>query len=155
MIVTKSNFLYALTLVMLYYQKNRTGNHNLLGTCKVRKKLCSIHCNHVESCKFPTGVHVFLKIFNLKTKKKLNSSRADFRFCGKCEMFEIATALSITHVSMCHTHLWSFPVLYSMSISEFPIPSSKNRFARAALFSPFLSHTTKCDHGTVGRETSE
>ena len=85
----------------------------------------------------------------------INSSRADFRFCGKCKMFEIATVLSITHVSMCHTNLWSFPVLYSMPISEFPIPSSKNRFALTALFSPFLSHTTMCDHGTVGRETSE
>ena len=52
-------------------------------------------------------------------------------------MFEIATVLSITHVSMCHTNLWSFPVLYSMPISEFPIPSSKNRFALIALFSPF------------------
>ena len=73
-------------------------------------------------------------------------------------MFEIATVLSITHVSMCHTNLWSFPVLYSMPISEFPIPSSKNRFALAALFSPFLSHLsqmTMCDHGTVWRETSE
>ena len=68
-------------------------------------------------------------------------------------MFEIAMVLSITHVSMCHTNLWSFPVLYSMPISEFPIPSSKNRFALAALFSLFLSHTTMCDHCTVGRET--
>ena len=67
-------------------------------------------------------------------------------------MFEIATVLLISHVSMCHTNLSSFPVLYSMPISEFPIPSSKNRFALAALFSPFLSHTTMCDHGTVGRE---
>ena len=70
-------------------------------------------------------------------------------------MFEIAMVLSITHVSMCHTNLWSFPVLYSMPISEFPIPISKNRFALTALFSPFLSHTTMCDHGTIGRETSE
>ena len=38
---------------------------------------------------------------------------------------------------MYHTNLWSFPVPYSMPISEFPIPSSKNRFALAALFSPF------------------
>ena len=57
-------------------------------------------------------------------------------------MFEIATVLSISHVSMCHTNLWSFPVLYLMPISEFPIPSSKNRFALTALFSPFLSHMT-------------
>ena len=73
-------------------------------------------------------------------------------------MFEIATVLSITHVSMCHTNLWSFPVLYSMPISEFPILSSENRFALAALFSPFLScllQTTMCDHGTDWRETSE
>ena len=35
---------------------------------------------------------------------------------------EIATVLLISHVSMCHTNLWSFPVLYSMPISEFPIP---------------------------------
>ena len=70
-------------------------------------------------------------------------------------MFEIATVLSITHVSMCHTNLWSFPVLYSMPISEFPIPSSKNRFVLAALFSPFLSHTTMCDHGTVGKLQNE
>ena len=66
-------------------------------------------------------------------------------------MFEIATVLSITHVSMCHTNLWSFPVLYSMPISEFPIPISKNRFALTALFLPFLSHTTMCDHGTIGK----
>ena len=85
----------------------------------------------------------------------INSSRADFRFCGKCKMFEIATVLSIIHVSMCHTNLWSFPVLYSMPISEFPIPSSKNQFALTALFSPFLLHMTMCNHGTVGRETSE
>ena len=85
----------------------------------------------------------------------INSSRADFRFCGKCKMFEIATVLSITHVSMCHTNLWSFPILYSMPISKFPILSSKNRFTLTALFSPFLLHTTMCDHGTVGRETSE
>ena len=52
-------------------------------------------------------------------------------------MFEIAAVLLITHVSMCHTILWSFPVPYSMLISKFPIPSSKNRFALAALFSPF------------------
>ena len=52
----------------------------------------------------------------------INSSHADFRFCGKYKMFEIATVLLITHVSMCHTNLWSFPVLYSMPISEFPIP---------------------------------
>ena len=68
-------------------------------------------------------------------------------------MFEIATVLSITHVSMCHTNLWSFPVLYSMPISEFPIPISKNRFALTALFLPFLSHTTMCNHGMIGRET--
>ena len=73
----------------------------------------------------------------------LNSSRADFRFCGKCKMFEIAMVLSITHVLMFHTNLWSFPVLYSMPISEFPIPSSKNRFALTALFSPFLSHLSQ------------
>ena len=91
----------------------------------------------------------------ISVKIPFNSSRAHFRFCGKCKMFEIATVLSITHVSMCHTNLWSFPVLYSMPISEFPISSSKNRFALAALFSPFLSHTTMCDHGTVWRETSE
>ena len=87
----------------------------------------------------------------------INYSRADFRFCGKCKIFEIATVLSITHVSMCHTNLWSFPVLYSMPISEFPIPSSKNRFT-LYLFSPFLSRllqTTMCNHGMVWRETSE
>ena len=67
----------------------------------------------------------------------INSSRANFRFCGKCKIFEIAAVLSITHVSMCHTNLWSFLVPYSMPISEFPIPSSKNRFALAALFSSF------------------
>ena len=73
-------------------------------------------------------------------------------------MSEIATVLLITHVSMCHTNLWSFPFLYSMPISEFPIRSSKNRFTLAALFSPFLlclSQKTMCDHGTVWRETSE
>ena len=52
-------------------------------------------------------------------------------------MFEIAMALSITHVSMCHTILRSFPVPYSMLISEFSLPNSKNRFAVAALFSLF------------------
>ena len=68
-------------------------------------------------------------------------------------MFEIAMVLLITHVSMCHTNLWSFLVLYLMPISEFSIP--KNRFALTALFSPFLSHTTMCDHGMIGRQTSE
>ena len=83
---------------------------------------------------------------------QINSSRADFRFCRKCKMFEIATVLSITHVSMCHTNLWSFPVLYSMPISEFPIPSSKNRFALAALFSPFLSHTISAIMARLGEK---
>ena len=46
-------------------------------------------------------------------------------------------ALSITHVSMCHTILRSFPVPYSMLISEFSLPNSKNRFVVAALFSLF------------------
>ena len=47
---------------------------------------------------------------------------------------------------MCHTNLWSFPVPYSMPISKFLIPSSKNRFALAALFSPFyrIYHRWPC-----------
>ena len=100
-------------------------------------------------------MNVMVWLLNINKLLDINSSRADFRFCGKSKMFEIATVLSITHVSMCHTNLRSFPVLYLMPISEFPIPISKNRFALTALFSPFLSHTTMCDHGMIGRETSE
>ena len=53
-------------------------------------------------------------------------------------MFEIATVLLITHVSMCHTNLWSFPVLYSMPISVFTIPSSKIRFEIEPVIRDFI-----------------
>ena len=40
----------------------------------------------------------------------------------------------ITHVSLCCTILWSFPVLYSVPISKFSFPNSINRFAAVAIF---------------------
>ena len=70
-------------------------------------------------------------------------------------MFEIAMALLITHVSLCHMILQSLPVPYSVPISEFSFSNSKNRFVVAALFFTMIAHMTMCHHGKVWRETSE
>ena len=66
----------------------------------------------------------------------INSSRADFRFFGKSNMFQIATTSLITRVSLCQPDLVVISISYSMPISDFSVPISINRFALAAIFYP-------------------
>ena len=70
------------------------------------------------------------------SKLTLNSSRADFRFFGKSNMFQIATTSSITRVSLCQPDLAVISISYSMPISDFSVPISINRFALAVIFYP-------------------
>ena len=75
----------------------------------------------------------------------INSSRTDFRFCGKSNIHVWNYHGFIDY--SCFTVLHDFVViscLYSMLISEFSFPISKNRFAVAALFFTRISCMT--DH---------
>ena len=79
------------------------------------------------------------KSFVARVQGPLNSSRADFQFFRKSNMFQIATTSSITRVSLCQPDLVVISILYSMPISDFLVPISINRFALAAIFYPDIS----------------
>ena len=51
-------------------------------------------------------------------------------------MFQIATTSPLTRLSLCHPDIAIISILYSMSISDFSVAISINRFALAAIFYP-------------------
>ena len=73
----------------------------------------------------------------------VNSSRADFRFFGKSNMFQIETTSPLTHLSLCHPDIAVISILYSMPISDFSVAISINRFALATIFYPHKPEVAK------------